>query len=87
MYALNVKLQNVDMSTKALYTLNISLVIFISKFRSWGSSHDGESVQVVKVEKVPSGSVAKQGKKAGLGKPQEPSTSKSVVFTPLGQGL
>lgn len=31
--------------------------------RAWGTSHDGESVQVVKVERIARGSVGKQGRK------------------------
>ena len=33
--------------------------------RSWGSLHDGESITVLKVEKVERGSVLKQGRKVG----------------------
>lgn len=55
--------------------------------RGWGSSHDGESFQVVAVEKVERGAVLKQGRKTFTGKGHQLSTSKSIIFSPAGQGL
>ncbi|KAJ3367447.1 hypothetical protein HDU91_001413 [Kappamyces sp. JEL0680] len=56
--------------------------------KGWGASHDGESVQVIRVEKVQRGAVARKGRKAFVkGQDPSPEMARSVIVTPLGQSL
>ena len=55
----------------------------IENFRGWGSLHDGESLQVVKVEKVDRKSVSKQARKAFF-KGASYGNERSFIFNSIG---